>query len=77
MDYCSVVQVVKMLTLQEQIEEVETRLRYWENELAEVSEMGKPDELEDVLEEARGGVNLCLEELASLRNELDSTQDKR
>jgi hypothetical protein len=66
-----------MLTLQEQIEEVETRLRYWENELAEVNEMGRPDELEDILEEARGGVNLCLEELASLRNELDNTQDKR
>ncbi len=65
-----------MLTLQEQIQEVNDRLQYWENEVEELAEMGKLECIRDVYQEARGQVNLCLDELICLQDELNSTQGK-
>ena len=53
MDYCLVVQVVKMLTIPEQIQEVNDRLQYWEKEVEELAAMGKAEEIADVYREAK------------------------
>jgi hypothetical protein len=65
-----------MLTLQEQIEEVNDRLQYWEKEVEELAALGQLHQVEDVYQEARGHVNLCLDELIGLQDELASTQGK-
>ncbi len=66
-----------VLTLQEQIEQVNDRLQYWEKEVEELTAMGQFDQVGDVYQEARGQVNLCLDELISLQDELSSTQGKK
>jgi hypothetical protein len=65
-----------MLTLQEQIQEVNDRLQYWEKEVEELAIMGNLECIRDVYQEARGHVNLCLDELINLQDELASTQGK-
>ena len=59
-----------MLTLQEQIQEVNDRFQYWTKEVEELGAVGSLDEIEDVYQEAKGQVSLCLDELASLQNEI-------
>jgi hypothetical protein len=61
-----------MLTLQEQIQEVNDRLQYWEKEVEELAAMGKLEEIADVYQEALGQVSLCLDELIYLQDELGS-----
>lgn len=65
-----------MLTIQEQIQEVNERLEYWEKEVEELGELGHREEIADVYQEARGQVNLCLDELICLQDELTRTQGK-
>lgn len=65
-----------MLTLQEQIQEVGDRLQYWTKEVEELGAMGSLDEIEDVYQEAKGQVNLCLEEGAYLQKEMNSAPNK-
>lgn len=65
-----------MLTLKQQIQEVNDRLEYWEKEVEELGLLGRPKEIADVYQEARGQVNLCLDELICLQDELTSTQGK-
>lgn len=65
-----------MLTIPEQIQEVNDRLQYWEKEVEELSELGRREEIADVYQEARGQVNLCLDELIYLQDELASTRGK-
>jgi hypothetical protein len=66
-----------MLTLQEQIQEVGDRLQYWEKEVEELAALGQLHQVEDVYQEARGHVNLCLAELTCLQNEMNSAPIKR
>lgn len=61
-----------MLTLQEQIQEVNDRLQYWEKEVEELAAIGKAEEIADVYQEAMGQVSLCLDELIYLQDELGS-----
>ena len=65
-----------MLTLQEQIQEVNDRLQYWEKEVEELAAMGKLEEIADVYQEALGQVSLCLDELIYLQDELGSKEVK-
>jgi len=61
-----------MLTLQEQIQEVNDRLQYWEKEVEELAGLGKLEEIADVYQEAKSQVSLCLDELIYLQDELGS-----
>jgi len=61
-----------MLTLQEQIQEVNDRLQYWEKEVEELAGLGKLEEIDDVYQEAKSQVSLCLDELIYLQDELGS-----
>jgi len=64
------------MTLQEQIQEVNDRLQYWEKEVEELAGMGKLEEIADVYQEARSQVSLCMDELISLQDELNSSRQK-
>ena len=66
-----------MLTIPEQIQEVNDRLQYWEKEVEELAAMGKAEEIADVYREAMGQVNLCLDELIYLQDELSSKGGKK
>lgn len=61
-----------MLTIQEQIQEVNDRLQYWEKEVEELVAIGKAEEIADVYQEAVSQVNLCMDELIYLQDELNS-----
>ncbi|RZK34950.1 MAG: hypothetical protein EOO61_12745 [Hymenobacter sp.] len=60
------------MTIQEQIREVNDRLQYWENEVAELAAIGKAEEIADVYQEAVNQVNLCVDELICLQDEVGS-----
>ncbi|RZK43271.1 MAG: hypothetical protein EOO61_05060 [Hymenobacter sp.] len=61
-----------MLTIQEQIQEINDRLQYWEKEVEELAAIGKAEEIADVYQEAVNQVNLCIDELVYLQDELNS-----
>jgi len=61
-----------MLTLQEQIQEVNERLQYWEKEVEKLAAIGKAEEIADVYQEAVNQVNLCMDELVYLQDEVGS-----
>lgn len=63
-----------MLTIQEQIQEVNDRLQYWEKEVEELAAIGKAEEIVDVYQEAVSQVNLCMDELIYLQDELNSSR---
>jgi hypothetical protein len=65
-----------MLTLQEQIQEINDRLQYWEKEVEELAGLGKLEEIADVYQEAKSQVSLCLDELIYLQDELGSKEVK-
>lgn len=64
-----------MLTLREQIEEVNDRLQYWEKEVDELAAVEKAEEIADVYQEAIGQVNLCMDELIYLQDELNNSKE--
>ena len=63
-----------MLTLQGQIQEINDRLQYWEKEVERLAVLGQLHQVENVYQEARGQVNLCLDELIYLQDELNSAR---
>lgn len=65
-----------MLTIQEQIQEVNDRLQYWEKKVEELGAVGKLEKIADVYQEAMGQVSLCLDEWISLQDELNSTKEE-
>jgi len=64
-----------MLSLQDQIREVNDRLHYWEKEVDELAAIGKAQEIADVYQEAIGQVNLCMDELIYLQDKLNNSKD--
>ena len=63
-----------MLTIQERIEEVNGRFKYWENEVDELAAMGKSDDITTGYQKANNQLSLCLEEWIILQDELNSTK---
>ena len=65
-----------MLTIQERIEKVNDRFKYWENEVYEMAAMSKSDDIKVGYQEANNQLSLCLEEWVILQDELNSTKEK-